>query len=157
MISGRIRVLNRRGFTAVELMVVIAIIGILAVVSVPTLVSYWRAATIKAAAEEMATGLSRARQLAISRNQGVCVEVVGNQYRYRLTNCGGAIWNGPGTDPNGLFTLASNVTLTTTSNPVFQYLGDVQLGTEGTFTVTNPLDGQTRSVVVTASGRVRAQ
>jgi len=139
----------------VELMVVIAISGVIAATSVPWMITYWRAATLRAGAEELATGLNRGRQLAIAQNQSICVEVVGTQYRYRAVTCVGAIWTGPGTPANGLFTLANNVTVAANANPVFDYLGAA--APAATFTVTNPQGGGARNVVVSASGRVQIQ
>jgi Tfp pilus assembly protein FimT len=132
-----------------------AIIGVITLVSAPTLIGYWRAATAKAAAEELAAGLNRGRHLAIMRNENVCVEVVGSQYRYRLGGCAGPIWVGAETDPNGLVTLANNVTLATNANPVFTRLGAAATGAN--LTVTNPQGNITRTVIVTGSGRVQIQ
>jgi len=137
----------------VELLVVMAIVGLIAATSTPWLITYWRSATTKAAAQELAAGLNRARQLAIAQNQGVCVEVVGLRYRYRLNTCGGTIWVGPGAGTNGFFALANNVTVATNANPIFDYLGAAAPG--ATFTVTNPAGGATRTVVVSGSGRVQ--
>jgi len=141
------------GFTAIELLVVLAILGIIALVSIPTLLTYAQSAAVKAAAEELVGGLNQARHLAIARNQRVCVEVAnGNQYRFWLGPCGaGTIWNGPGTGTNGFFTIANNVTLATSANPIFDRLGAAP--TNATFTISNA-QGTTRSVVVTPSGRV---
>lgn len=157
MAFRRVHQSSCRGFTAVELIVVMAILGIIALLSIPSLISYWRAATVKAAAEELAAGLNRGRQLAVSRNQSVCAEVVGNQYRYRINGCAGAIWTGPGSDTNGLFTLANNVTLSVNPapGPAFDYLGAATPG--ATFTVTDLQSGLARNVVVSVSGRVQIQ
>ena len=147
--------MSRRGFSIIELLVVLGIISLTAATTAPWLITYWRSATAKAAAQELAAGLNRARHLAIARNQSVCVEVVGIQYRYRVGGCGGAIWTGPGATAIGFFTLANNVTIATNANPVFDYLGGAAPG--ATFTVTNPLGGTTRSVAVSGSGRVQIQ
>ena len=147
--------LSRRGFTAAELLVVMAIVGIIAATSVPWMITYWRSATLRAAAEELAAGLNRARQLAISQNQGVCVEVTEGKYRFRVGGCGAAIWTGLGTGTNGFFTLANGVTVAANANPVFDYLGAT--APAATLTVTNPQGGATRNVVVSASGRVQIQ
>ena len=144
-----------RGFTVAELLVVLAITGIITTTSVPWLITYWRSATTRAAAQELAAGLNRGRQIAISLNQSICVQVVGTQYRYRIGGCAGAIWGGPGVPANGLFTLANNVTVLSNANPVFDYLGAA--APAATFTVTNPLGGGTRNVVVSGSGRVQIQ
>lgn len=140
----------------IELLVVIAIIGLLTVTFVPSMITYWRSATLKAGAEELAAGLNQARQLAISQSRRVCVEVVGNRYRYWLNDCGGPpqdLWTGPGSDLTGFFRLANNVGVTTNVNPGFGYLGAANPG--ATLTVTNPPGGVTLTVVVSVSGRVR--
>lgn len=130
----------------------LAIVGVIALVSIPTLVAYSRSAAVKAAAEELVGGLNQARHLAIARNQRVCVEVVnGNQYRFWLNSCGaGTIWNGPGTGANGFFTIPNNVTLAASANPIFDRLGAAP--TNAIVTISNAQG--TRSVVVTPSGRV---
>ena len=147
--------LSRRGFTAAELLVVMAIVGILAAASVPWMITYWRSATLKAGAEELAAGLNRGRQLAISQSRNVCVEVVDNRYRYRLNDCAGTIWMAPGNDVDGYYGMANKLGVTTNQNPIFGYLGAANPG--ATFTVTNPQGGATRNVVVSASGRVQIQ
>ncbi|MGH7323070.1 MAG: GspH/FimT family pseudopilin [Candidatus Rokuibacteriota bacterium] len=153
VVSGVAQRRAQRGFTAAEVLVVMAIVGIMALVAIPTLFSYSRASTVKAAAEEMVAGLNSARHLAIVRNRTVCLEVANaNQYRFWLGSCGaGTVWTGPETGANGFVTLGNDVTVTTTANPVFDRLGAAP--TQATFTISNA-DGATRSVVVAASGRV---
>ena len=145
--------LGHRGFTAVELMVVMAIIGVIGIASVPSLMAYRRAATTKAAAQELVAGLNTARQLALAKGQSVCVEVASGTYRFRVGGCGSATWTGPGTAADGSFKLTNKIALTTNANPVFTYLGAAVPG--ATLTVTNPENGQTLHVVVAASGRIQ--
>ena len=157
MVSERILSigLSRRGFTGAELLVVMAIVGIIAATSVPWMITYWRAASLRAGAEELAAGLNRGRQLAISQSRNVCVQVVGNRYRYRLNDCAGTVWTAGGTDANGYYGMSNNMTIATNQNPIFGYLGATNPG--ATFTVTNPQGGGTLNVVVSASGRVQIQ
>jgi prepilin-type N-terminal cleavage/methylation domain-containing protein len=145
------------GFSTTELIVVIAMIGIIAALAAPQFMSYWRTSATAAAASELATIVSRARQLAISGNQNYCAEISGARVRYRQNsnaNCtAGTIWTGTGTDANGLVALQNNMTVS--GGPVvFTSLGAAALA--GTFTVTNP-NGGSRNVVVAASGRVTVQ
>jgi Tfp pilus assembly protein FimT len=129
-----------------------AIISVIAVASVPSLITYWRAATTKAAAEELAAGLNSARQLAIAKAQSVCFEVSGGKYRFLTGGCGGTVWTGLGTGANGYMTLTNKVTLTANANPVFDYLG---AASGATLTVTNQQGDTALKVVVSVSGRVR--
>ena len=144
------------GFSLVELIVVIAMIGVLAALGLPQFMSYWRTSATTAAASELATAVNRARQLAISGNQNYCAEVSGTRVRYRQNSnaaCSGTIWTGTGTDGNGLITLSNSMSVS--GGPVvFTSLGAAALA--GTFTVTNP-NGGSRNVVVAASGRVSVQ
>ena len=150
--------LGRRGFSFLELMVTIAIIALATAISMPSLFTYWRGATLRAAAEELAAGLNRGRQLAIAQNQRACIEVVDSQYRYWTSPSGACAapatkWIGPGTDANGFLRPANNVTFTANANPVFDYLGAAVTG--ATLTVTNPPGPTTLKVVVSVSGRVQ--
>ena len=71
------------GFSLSELIVVIAMIGVLAALGLPQFMSYWRTSATGAAASELATAINRARQLAISGNQNYCAEVSASSVRYR--------------------------------------------------------------------------
>lgn len=153
MVSERVLIVDRRGYTFLEVLVVIGIVGVLAAVSLPSLITYMRAGTLKAGAEELAAGLNGARQIAIARNQRVCVEVTGNRYRYLINGCGGEAWTGPGSGANGFFRLANNIGVTSNVNPVFDYLGAANPG--ATLTVSHPQGGTTLTVVVSVAGRVR--
>src|SRR2546426_5057535 len=82
--------MNARGFALPELMVVAAIAGVLAVLAAPTLVSYARASTLQAGARELATVINLGRQIAITQNTAVCVEVAGTNVRLRTGGGGGA-------------------------------------------------------------------
>jgi len=147
--------MNARGFTLVELMVVLAIGGVLAALVTPALASYARTATLQAAARELATSINLGRQLAISRNTSVCVEVASpTQLRLRSGGCAGPIWTGPGTGASGAIKISDAVALriSATANVVFTGLGAATPA--GTYTLTNPASNGTRTVVVAATGRV---
>src|SRR5256885_13515730 len=74
---------RQAGFSLAELIVVVAMIGLLAALGLPQFMSYWRSSATTAGASELATVLSRARQLAITGNQNYCAEVSGANLRYR--------------------------------------------------------------------------
>ena len=141
------------GFTLVELIVLAAVVGIIMTVSAPAFLSYWRAAAVQGGAQELATILNRARQLAIAQNTSVCVNQSTNKIQFQIGSCGGAVWLGPGTDGAGWFKLQNGVNVSsTTANVVFNYLGAAT--TAGVYTVKNPIDNSTMSVTVALSGRV---
>jgi Tfp pilus assembly protein FimT len=147
--------LNGRGFGLAETLVVVAVIGITTAVAMPSLLTYWQAATLTAGAQELQSILSSARQLAIRQNTTVCVERSGSLIRYRVGSCGGTQWVGAGTDTNGWMGLSNGVQITNaTASVAFSYLGAANPG--GTYTVRNPANtAQTLNVVVTVSGRVK--
>jgi Tfp pilus assembly protein FimT len=139
----------------IELVVVVAIVGLIMAVSTPVFLSYWRTSTLRAGAEELSAVLNNARQLAIKENTTVCVRRQGStRVRFHTPTCGGAAWTGVGTEANGDIRLANNVTVSAdTADVIFTYLGAAAPG--GTYTVRNPVDGRTMSVIVASTGRVR--
>jgi prepilin-type N-terminal cleavage/methylation domain-containing protein len=150
--------MNSRGFTFAELMLVVAIIGILSVLAAPTLFSYIQTSALQAGARELVTAINLGRQLAIARNTTVCVEVTGTNIRLRTGGCLGTIWTGPGTDSAGVIRISDPGTLQITApggNVVFTNLGAATAPRN--YTVTNPVDSKTRTVVVAASGQVTIQ
>src|SRR6266446_7589934 len=103
--------LDTRASTLGELLLVVASIGVLAVLAAPALVSYWRTSSLQAGARELASSINLGRQLAISRSTTVCVEVAGTNIRLRTGGCEGKIWTGPGTDGSGLIRTSNPRTL----------------------------------------------
>jgi prepilin-type N-terminal cleavage/methylation domain-containing protein len=146
---------GQRGFSLSELLVVVAIIGVLSVLATPFFIRYLRSAVVQGAASEVATMLNQGRQLAIARNQSVCVRINGATVRYELGGCGTAnYYLGAGTDSSGYMRLTDNVTLTTTADPVFTSLGAA--APAATYTVTHSqYPTITMTVTVAGSGRVR--
>ncbi len=71
---------------------------------------------------------------------------------YTLGGCSGSVWIGAGTDSAGNVPLPDGVTVTTTANPVFNYVGAALPAT--TYTITNAQTSATLTVSVSLSGRV---
>jgi Tfp pilus assembly protein FimT len=138
----------------VELLLALALVGTLSVLVAPALVSYAKASAMEAGARELATVINLGRQVAISQNTAVCVEIVGTSVRLRQGGCAGTAWTGPGTDGAGVIKLSDPGTLvvSSTANVVFSNLGAASPA--GTYTVARAGDDRTRTVVVAATGRV---
>ena len=144
---------DSRGFTITELLVTVAVIGIITTVSAPAFTAYWRSATLKAGAQELVSILNRGRSVAIAQNTSVCVKQGASKVQFLTGSCTGTVWTGPGTDGNGWFTLQNSVTVSgTTANVIFNYLGAAS--TAATYTVQNPVNNASMSVIVALSGRV---
>ena len=156
MVPERVRQLDDRGFSFAELLVVVAIIAILSTMTIPFMVTYLRSSTVTAGAQEMRTAMHRARQLAITLRQPICVQPVANAYQFRQITCAGAVVSAsdaPGADATGTFRLQNNVVVAVSSGntaPVFNPLGGAATGQ---LTVTGPT-GNFLTVTVSGSGRV---
>lgn len=77
---------NQRGFTMVELMVIIGVIGLIAVIAVPSFNGYLRANTMDTTADRIASDMALARSLAVS--QGAVFRFEGVAGGYKITNPG---------------------------------------------------------------------
>jgi len=155
MVSRQSRVGGQRGFTLVELMVIIAIIGIISTMATPLFTTFLMASETRGASQELAALLHQARELAIARNASytVRIDVSGNRLCFGdNVNC---TWTGPGTDAQGYMRLVNRARLTNvTANPTFNHLGT---GGAGTITVQNASGTSSLNVVVASSGRIRIQ
>ena len=145
-----------KGFTLAELVILIAVIGILSVMAVPAFLRYYQAATLKSGAQQFVALINQARELAIKENGNVCVKLSSpTQMTYALNSCTGTAWVGAGTDAAGNINLPTGITATTAANPIFNYVGSALPA--ATFTLTNTQTSATLTVAVAASGRVTVQ
>jgi type IV fimbrial biogenesis protein FimT len=141
------------GFTLAELVMVIAVIGILAVMAVPSFLSYYHAAGLKSGAQQVVSLMNQARELAIKENRDVCVTLPSATHiSYRLGSCAGSAWVGAGTDATGGINLPTGITAAASANPIFNYVGSALPA--ATYTLTYTQTGATLTASVAASGRV---
>jgi len=86
------------GLTAVELMVVLAVVAILGFAVYPWLSNVREVLMVKGAAEQVAGAIRMARQLAITQGSNHCIEFGSGQYRIRQADttpaCTGAVVSG---------------------------------------------------------------
>jgi len=145
--------IREAGFSITELVVIIAVVGVLAVMSVPSFVRYYQAAAARADVQQVITLLNQARDLAIRQNDTVCVTMLTNrQVALRLSNCAGTVWTGPGTDGAGNINLPQGSTIGPLNNVTFNYLGAA--GAATTYTMTNSTTYATSTISIALSGRV---
>lgn len=89
---------TQHGITAVELAVVLVVVGMLAFAAYPLLSSVREVMLVKGAVEQAAAGVRMARQLAITRGTNHCVEFASGQYRIReadtTPSCSGSVVDG---------------------------------------------------------------
>jgi prepilin-type N-terminal cleavage/methylation domain-containing protein len=148
---------GRAGFSAPELIVVIAVIGLLFTMTIPFFLRYYRAAAVKSASQQVVALLNQARGLAIAQNStsGVCVHLPSTtQIQFVQAGCGGTVWIGPGTDDAGHFNLPQGFTMGPATDVVFDYLGAAPAGAV-TYTVTNASTGATLKVSIAISGQIK--
>jgi type II secretion system protein H len=142
---------RQAGFTLVEIMLVVGIIGIMTAIATPMFLSYYQGAQLRVAAEEVVTFLNQGRQLAITQNGVICVHISPTAMHYHQGSCAGTTWTGPGTDAAGNIAVPAGITLLTTADPTFNYLG---ASTGATYTITHTQSSTLVHVVVALSGRV---
>jgi Tfp pilus assembly protein FimT len=141
------------GFSVAELVVVIAVIGILSVMTIPYFLSYYQAAAARANVQTVITMFNQARELAVRQNDTVCVTFASNsQMVLRLNSCGGAVWIGPGTDGAGIINLPQGFTIGPLNTVTFNYLGAA--GSASTYTMTNSTTSATRTISIALTGRI---
>lgn len=163
MVRERIRALDRRGYTVVELVVVVGILGLVMAVSMPLFINYWQTSTLKAGAQELVAILNGARGLAIKSNAPVCVTSdgtspsYGTKIFYHVSTCAAAAWTGTGTASDGSVTLTNAVqVMAPATSVIFTALGSASspTGVSGDFKVKNPANSGTATVRVSTSGRI---
>jgi Tfp pilus assembly protein FimT len=151
--KGDGRTFREAGFSITELVVIIAVIGVLFVMSVPSFVSYYQAAAARADVQQVITLFNQARELAVRQNDRVCVTMPNNtQMVLRLSSCAGIVWTGPGTDGAGNINLPQGFTIGPLNNVTFNYLGAA--GAATTYTMTNSTTYATSTISIALSGRV---
>ncbi|MDY0188167.1 MAG: GspH/FimT family pseudopilin [Syntrophus sp. (in: bacteria)] len=142
-----------RGFTLIELMVVIAIMAIMAAIAAPNFKSFMAQRRLNGAARQVMSDLMAARMKAVTINQKVKVSFTGN-HAYEIwndANSNGTVADNEGDDvAKDIQVDYHDVTFSSTANPVFDPRGTA--AALATVTLTNSAGSKTVSVAIT--GRV---
>jgi prepilin-type N-terminal cleavage/methylation domain-containing protein len=80
---------HERAFTLVELLCVVALLGLLTMIAMPAVQDVGRKRPLEIAARSLATDMRRCQQTAIISGGGRCIEFLlySNSYHYRIKNC----------------------------------------------------------------------
>jgi len=143
-----------RGFTLVEMMIVVAMLGILAAIASPNLQDYMRERRVSGAARQVMTDLMEARMKAAAENNRFKVFFLDN-HRYKILDDN----DNDNTEDTGETTTIKvvqnaypDVTLSATADPIF-YPNGTAYGT----TVTLSNTSGSKDVSVSTAGRVKIQ
>jgi len=144
---------RERGFTLVELMIVIVVIGILAAIAAPNYQSFMAQRRLNGAARQIMSDLMAARMQAVSQNRSIKVSfptTAGGTYTYDADDT-----NSPTYAVKNIQTAYGyyDVTVLATNNIIFLSNGTASPSGCGTATVTNAIGS--RDIKVSSAGRVR--
>jgi len=150
------------GFSVAELVVLIAVIGVLSAIGFPLYLSYARAQETDSAARVIVVALNQARQLAVTRGVSFSAESQTNPNN-RMRFCsglvvpcpGGNVFTGPETDGNGWRRLENGSRITLGPTITFSSLGAATAA--GVLRVQNSSATGSLDVCVSPSGRIKVQ
>jgi prepilin-type N-terminal cleavage/methylation domain-containing protein len=150
---------RNKGFTLIELMIVIAILSIMAAIAIPGWLSWRDGAKIRGAASSLKADFERAKLRAVRVNGNVCVLFTGNTTYQIFTDLNEDSSLDAGEDTIANRTLPAGVSITgntfSANRMSFNSRG-IPDGSAGTVTLTSA-GGKRFDVVVSMFGRVRME
>lgn len=159
---------KNHGFTLIELIVVIAIIGILTATAIPSMIQWREDTRIRNISRVLATDIQFGKARAVRENTDVVIEVPGNNYIVCIDDDSGGDCDAgeqvlrTETLPPG-FLLSTDFSLSNPKIITIDSRGKAEFGLdnpptdqEATITVQSP-SGQTADVHVNIIGRVRVE
>jgi len=149
-----IRMQNKRGFTLIELIVVIMLMGIIMMIALPGIQTWMTKSRLNGAARQIMTDLMYARMKAASENHRFVLTVLNNR-QYRIlddNNNNGSAETGEAVIIKDIKSNYPDVTMSATGNFTFYPPG---LAFGATCTVTNRAGS--KNITLSSGGRVRIQ
>jgi type IV fimbrial biogenesis protein FimT len=144
------KIFRKYGFTLVELMIVVAIMGILSAIAAPNFMHYMAERRLNGAARMVMSDLMNARMLAVTLNRNVQVTFTGSaSASYTYDAAGTAVTRNVQTGFG-----YHDVTVSGNNNPTFAPTGRLSGFTACTITLTSAALTQQKEVTVSSAGRV---
>lgn len=144
------------GFTIIEVMIVIAIIGIMAGIAAPNFMDYLKSRRLSGATMQMFVDLMNTRQQAVTQNKWVSLKIE-NTHQYKIftdSNKNGAIDTGENVVTRDLHPDYGDVTFTTAAGTIFAFYPN---GTGGSATLGLTGSSGSKSIKISTAGRVKIE
>jgi len=141
---------KERGFTLFELLLVIAIIGIVSAVALPNFSAWRERQAVNSATKSLLSHMKQARVIAMAENRSVQITFTASNYTYDADTAGTCGLCKPQTVAFSNFT--SNLTITPTTTRTFSSRGTVNSGT-----ITLAAGGVSHGLILNIIGRAYQQ
>jgi prepilin-type N-terminal cleavage/methylation domain-containing protein len=142
------------GFTIIEIMIVIAIIGIMVGIAAPNFMDYLKSRRLSGATMQLYVDLMNARQQAVTQNKWVSLRIE-NSHQYKIftdNNKNGVIDTGESVITRDLHPDYGDVTFTTAAGTIFAFYPN---GTGGSATLGLSGVSGSKSITISNAGRVK--
>ena len=159
---------KQAGFTLLEMLTVLAIVGIFVLIAIPALKGYNQSTGIRASAKQIAGDLWLARQKAITTSTPHSIRFESGESSYTLFSDDGG--GNPANCANGTLDSGetvirtrrlsrecafSDVNLDPANSVIFEPRGMLRTGTAGGYVTVSDSDSRSRTVEIMASGLTR--